>query len=259
MKKLFMILLAALIILPSAVTAYAANAVSFTLDSVEGKKNRLIEIDMKAICDKKLAAALFSFTYDKSVLEFRKASVPAGSKVVTNETEECVRLSYLCADGAEIKNSTVIFTLTFKAIDTGSSAVDFTAYDCVGPDAQWLDIGSCTSGQITIEGSEDSKNGSSDKQSSESGGKSKSKVSDISGSDSKSSSKKGDSAKSQSTTSPATAAPKTNDKIQNDYNTVVPIVVLCISITTAVCFIAYLAYRLILKRKEKKNPDQKND
>ena len=134
MKKLLMILLAALIFLPSAVTAFAADAVSFALDTVECRKNRLVDIEMTAECNTKLSAALFSFSYDKSVLEFREATAPDGSKVVTNETDDRVRLSYLCEKGASVKaapdllqnmHRKTCFCFIFKPFDRA---------DCIYPD-----------------------------------------------------------------------------------------------------------------------------
>lgn len=260
MKKFFTILLAVFIILTSVFTASASDVCSFTLDTAEGKIYRLVEVDMTAFCDTKLAAALFSFTYDKSALEFRKASVPKGSRIVWNETADCVKISYLCEEGAETKNGSDIFTLTFKAIKSGSSFIDFTAYDCVDPDANRISLGECTSGRIDIgesSGDSDPGGGSAGNQSSASGGKSKAKVSEITENGSNGGDGKSSSAQSKRISVPTTTATDTNDKIQNDYNTVIPIVVLCISCTTAVCFIGYLAYRLIIRLKEKNNPDNK--
>lgn len=292
MKKLLMILLAALIFLPSAVTAFAADAVSFALDTVKCRKNRLVDIEMTAECNTKLSAAMFSFSYDKSVLEFREATAPDGSKVVTNETDDRVRLSYLCEKGASVKDGGVIFTLEFKAVEEGSSPIDFTASECVDPDAQWLSIGECVSGEIIVgydesddpESSPESSGGGDDTYSgksssaggktypgsekssvsakSESGKKSKAKISESSGSKTQSSSgSKGKPVDSQrATEANAAAAEKTsNGKIQKDHDTVVPIAVLCVSCVTAAGFFGYVAYRIISERKAKKDPNVPKD
>ena len=55
----------------------AESAVSFSLSEIECKNNRLVDIEVRAQCDRKLCAATFEFTYDPSVLEFRDAK-PCG-------------------------------------------------------------------------------------------------------------------------------------------------------------------------------------
>ncbi|MEE0868561.1 MAG: cohesin domain-containing protein [Ruminococcus sp.] len=106
---------------------------------------------MTADSDKKLCAASFEFTYDKSMFEFRSAKVSdKTSKIAYNELSDKVKLVFLNADGININNSESIFTLTFKAVKSGTGYIDFFVSDCVDSDINSIDAGKCTSAKITV-------------------------------------------------------------------------------------------------------------
>ncbi len=149
MKKGWFVLIIILFCLP-VFSVKAAESVSFSTDSITCKNNRLIEVNVNAACGKRLSAALFEFSFNKSVLEFRGVKSPDGTRVVYHEKSDCVKLSYLCADGAEIANGAAVFTLKFKSVGEGDADFGYTVYDCVDADVQQLSVGSCTAGAVTV-------------------------------------------------------------------------------------------------------------
>lgn len=166
----FFILIITVVLLSygSLITAYSANKVDFVLSDYNCDNNRLFTISMTADSDKKLCAASFEFTYDKSMFEFRSAKVSdKSSKIAYNELSDKVKLVFLNADGINIINGEIIFTLTFKAVKSGTGYIDFFVSDCVDSDVNSIDAGKCTSAKITVnsksEKSGSDKSNSSDK------------------------------------------------------------------------------------------------
>lgn len=149
----FFILIVTVVLLSygSLITAYSANKVDFDLSDYNCDNNRLFTISMTADSDKKLCAASFEFTYDKSMFEFRSAKVSdKSSKIAYNELSDKVKLVFLNADGINIINGESIFTLTFKAVKSGTGYIDFFVSDCVDSDVNSIDAGKCTSVKITV-------------------------------------------------------------------------------------------------------------
>lgn len=149
----FFILIITVVLLSygSLITAYSANKVDFVLSDYNCDNNRLFTISMTADSDKKLCAASFEFTYDKSMFEFRSAKVSdKSSKIAYNELSDKVKLVFLNADGINIINGEIIFTLTFKAVKSGTGYIDFFVSDCVDSDVNSSDAGKCTSAKITV-------------------------------------------------------------------------------------------------------------
>ena len=145
MKRIISVFL--IMLLLSTIHVSAAGSVSFSSDSIECKSNRLIEVNFNAECGKKLRAATFEFSFDKSILEFRGIGTPSGTIVEYNEKQNSVKLSYLCKNGADISSSAAIFTLKFKSINEGYTDISYTVFDCVDSDVQQMPVGSCTSGR----------------------------------------------------------------------------------------------------------------
>lgn len=132
-------------------TGFSATKVDFTLNDCSTDNNRLFTISMTADCDKKLSAASFEFTYDKSMFEFRSAKVGDDTtKISYNELDDKVKLVFLNTDGVDINNETSIFTLTFKSVKSGNGYIDFYVSDCVDSDINSIVIGKCTSAKITV-------------------------------------------------------------------------------------------------------------
>ena len=85
MKRIISVFL--IMLLLSTIHVSAAGSVSFSSDSIECKSNRLIEVNFNAECGKKLRAATFEFSFDKSILEFRGVGTPSGTIVEYNEKQ----------------------------------------------------------------------------------------------------------------------------------------------------------------------------
>lgn len=168
LRFLIFIITVVLLSYGSLITAFSANKVDFVLSDYNCDNNRLFKISMTADSDKKLCAASFEFTYDKSMFEFRSAKVSdKSSKIAYNELSDKVKLVFLNADGINIINDEIIFTLTFKAVKSGTGYIDFFVSDCVDSDINSIDAGKCTSAKITVnsksEKSGSDKSNSSDK------------------------------------------------------------------------------------------------
>lgn len=168
LRFLIFIITVVLLSYGSLITAFSANKVDFVLSDYNCDNNRLFTISMTADSDKKLCAASFEFTYDKSMFEFRSAKVSdKSSKIAYNELSDKVKLVFLNADGINIINGESIFTLTFKSVKSGTGYIDFFVSDCVDSDVNSIDAAKCTSAKITVnsksEKSGSDKSNSSDK------------------------------------------------------------------------------------------------
>lgn len=142
----------------SFITVFSADNVDFTLKDCSTDNNRLFTISMTAYSSKKLSAASFEFTYDRSMFEFRSAKIgDKSSKITYNELDNKVKLVFLNANGIDTGSGEGIFTLTFKAVKSGTGYIDFYVSDCVDSDIKSIDAGKCTSAKITV----DSKSGNS--------------------------------------------------------------------------------------------------
>lgn len=160
MKKLVTLLSTFLIIILSCTSVYATANISFELTDCNTSQNKLFSVDMIAKGDTKLSAATFELKYDKNMIELK--SIKANdSKIKYNESNDSVKVSYLCADGKNINNGDIIFSITFKAISPGNCFVDFSARDCVDSNAEFIDVGNCSSANIQIENNKAEKDNSS--------------------------------------------------------------------------------------------------
>lgn len=252
-KLLIVILLFCIIPIPG---VCAADAVSFSVDSIECKNNRLIEVNVNAQCGTKLSAALFEFSYDKSILEFRGVNTPDGSITEYNENASGVKLSYLCTDGAEISASSPIFKLKFKSIGEGRTDIAYNVSDCVDSDVRQMTIGSCTAGSVTVTSKAKETGSTSAKTRSQTGKTT---------SESKSGKKSASLAAAKKTTNGATGDSSSykdlgnvNDVIQKDFDKATPIIILCASIVICAAFIGFLTYKIVSSRKDKAKQDKDN-
>lgn len=135
----------------SSITVFSATKVDFTLSDSNTDNNRLFTISMSACYNSKLSAASFEFTYDKNMFEFRSAKVSdKSSKITYNEFDNKVMLVFLNADGISLNNDEIIFSLTFKAVKSGTGYIDFFVSDCVNSEINSVNVGKCTSAKITV-------------------------------------------------------------------------------------------------------------
>lgn len=258
MKKLIICFIIIVLLLLSCGTAFALDTVSFETVGVECRQNRLIEVNVNAECGKKLSAAIFEFNYDKTILEFRKASVPSEARVLSNETEDCVKVSYLCTKGADISRKAAIITLTFKSIRNGSTDVGFKVYDCVNSDVQSMSVGTCTAGAVTVTPKASADVGTADNEKSSTGqsssDKSNSKKNSSSADKQTSSVQKSrqSTAKEQETKAEVNDFGNINDVIQRDYDRLTPLIVLSASVIVGGSFIGFLIFKVITYYKDKK-------
>lgn len=151
MKKYFLIFITIFLIISSSFTVSAIDTVSFELSNCNCDKNRLFTVNMIAQSDIKLSAATFEFTYNQNLFEFRSIkTTDENSQISYNELNNGVKAVFLNAFGQDISSKEIIFTLTFKSINSGTGNINFSVSECVSPDIQFVDIGTCTSSTVTI-------------------------------------------------------------------------------------------------------------
>lgn len=152
MKKIYsIVLIIVMIIISSTLTAFAADSVSFELSGADAAPNRLVTLELKAKSLQKFCSALFEFSYDTKMLEFRSVKVSDNSsKIKANDLGGKVKVSFLNSDGLSITKMNTIFTITFKTSAQGSTFVDYQVSDCVDGNVNSLDVGQCSSSEITV-------------------------------------------------------------------------------------------------------------
>ena len=164
MKRVIAFLTTIILLVMSVQCVFAESKVSFECGDKNCDNNRLVTIDVKADCDKKLCAATFEFTYDKSMFEYRSIKVVDDESMVTaNELDNSIKVVYLNTYGKEINNKSTIFTITLKSINSGSGYLDFTVSDCVDSEVNSISVGSCTSAKITVNGTNADNGNANDK------------------------------------------------------------------------------------------------
>ena len=151
MKRILIFTLIAILIFTSA-AVYAASSASFRISGCEIAENRLFTVEVSAASDVSLCAALFEFSYDSSAFEFREASAEKPAVVEANDDDGVLRLSYFNSDGADCGGEAVLFTLTFKAKQSGSYTLGCTVFQCVDSDASNMPVGEVKSEVITVTG-----------------------------------------------------------------------------------------------------------
>lgn len=201
MKKLIIFYIAITITFSAIFSVSASGNINFKLSNAECDANRLVDIEVVANGSQSLSAVTFEFTYDKSMFEFRGTkSNSTIASVKSNELDDSVKAVYLCTDGADISSDTTIFTITFKAIKAGTGYIDFSVFECVDKDVEFMEVGSCTSAKITVNGSsQNDKSGNNNSSKSNN-----SKSSDLSGSSDDNKSSKRISIRNETTTPQAT-------------------------------------------------------
>ena len=220
------------------VSAQAAEPVSFSLESVAIPIDRLTEVRCFAQGNTRLCAALFRFTYDKTVLELYDVKAADGSRVIYTAYDDCFRVSYLCADGADVSASAV-FTLCFKTLREGSTEIGFSVEECVDENAAWMAVGSCTGGTVTVTPKAAAVRPKAAKSISPSKNTSRTY-------------NRGDNGESTDAVEDLGAV---NRVVEKDYDRMTPLIILTVSVTAAGAFIGFLAFTVVnrLKAKKKSN------
>ena len=152
MKRFVLLMFTVLFIIFSAVSVFAAdtNGVAFKTEDINCDKGRIFKVDVKAKSSEKISAVLLKFTYDRNIIEYRSISTDSDSLAYAYDNGSTLNVSYLCKDGQNIDNDTVILTLEFKATAEGQSNLQYTAYDCVNSSAESVEISQCSSGKVSV-------------------------------------------------------------------------------------------------------------
>ena len=261
MKKLILLLCVAFSLLSVPAGASAADAVSFKTESVKCIKNRLITVDVTAECDKPFCSAVFEFSFDNSILEYRGVAACEGSTVTDADKGGVVKAVFVNPRGLDVSSGGTVFSLEFKSLAEGETEIGFSVRDCVDGDAEFMDIGSCVSGTVTVTGGADNGAQTSKDDSSKSGAKARSDE----GTDSSASkSKKSESSNNEGSAEDAEGAAaettggetpqRINDVIQRDYDMLLPIIVLSTSVFGAIV-IGFFFVNKAKKPKKTSNED----
>lgn len=165
-------------ILFSSINCFAAESVDFSVEDCETPINRLFTVNVTAKSDIAISAATFEFTYDKSMFEYRSTKAYYDdSQIAANETDDKLKIVFLNTYGQNIKDGDIIFTITFKAVKSGYGYIDFSVYDCVDSNVEFMDVGKCTSSKVTVNDKSSSISEKSKNSNNKSDGKSSSKSS----------------------------------------------------------------------------------
>ena len=150
MKRIFSIFFIFLFIISISINAYsAAETVNFSLQSAEAKKDRIVTLDLKCDNSNALAAGIFEFSYDKSILDFRGTECDDGIKVKYNESDNNIKLVYYNQSEISVESG-VIFKLKFKTLDYGEAEISYKAYQCVDNTPNDINAGKCSAGNINV-------------------------------------------------------------------------------------------------------------
>lgn len=255
MKRLLSLAIIIITIACSGITAYAKSTVSFALSDCECQKNRLFRIEVKATGDMPITAAIFEFTYDRSVIEYRGTKTNDDASMVTaNDKGNCIKAVYLCTGGWEIANESTIFTLEFISLKEGVTDIDYSVYDCTDSNVDFMNVGNCSSGSVTVSKKASNTSGTQDNDAN---------------SDEKSESQKATSSKKEQSSSKSDDTieetkdsnhfDKINDIIQRDYDYVMPIIILCISTSTAAVFLFYFVQKIREQKNNKKEHESESE
>lgn len=116
MKRFVLLMFTVLFIIFSAVSVFAAdtNGVTFKTEDINCDKGRILKVDVKAKSSEKISAVLLKFTYNRNIIEYRSISTDSDSLAYAYDNGSTLNVSYLCKDGKNIDNDTVILTLEFK-------------------------------------------------------------------------------------------------------------------------------------------------
>ena len=149
MKRISIVIFTFILILCITFSASAAETVNFSLQSAEAKKDRVVTLDLKCDNSDLLAAGIFEFSYDKSILEFRGTECDDGIKVKYNETDNNIKLVYYNQSEISVESG-VIFKLKFKTLDYGEADITYKAYQCVDNTPNYINAGKCGEGNINV-------------------------------------------------------------------------------------------------------------
>ena len=106
-------------------------------------------LDLKCDNSDLLAAGIFEFTYDKSILEFRGTECDDGIKVKYNESDNNIKLVYYNQSEISVESG-VIFKIKFKTHDYGEAEITYKAYQCVDNTPNDINAGKCGAGNINV-------------------------------------------------------------------------------------------------------------
>ena len=106
-------------------------------------------LDLKCDNSNALAAGIFEFSYDKSILDFRGTECDDGIKVKYNESDNNIKLVYYNQSEISVESG-VIFKLKFKTLDYGEAEISYKAYQCVDNTPNDINAGKCSAGNINV-------------------------------------------------------------------------------------------------------------
>lgn len=149
MKRISIVIFTFILIFCITFSVSAAETVNFSLQSAEAKKDRIVTLDFMCDNSNALAAGIFEFSYDKSILEFRGTECDDGIKVKYNETDNNIKLVYYNQSEISVESG-VIFKLKFKTLDYGEAEISYKAYQCVDNNPNDINAGKCGAGNINV-------------------------------------------------------------------------------------------------------------
>lgn len=151
-KKFITVLLCLTLFLFVPLKSFATSQINFKISDSECSINRLVTVDIIAKYSGLLCAATFDFTYDTNMFEFRQAdTLNDRSQIFVNDSKKGnINTLFLDTDGIDTNSEVTIFSITLKAISSGTGYLDYSVSDCVSSEENHILIGDCTSSKINV-------------------------------------------------------------------------------------------------------------
>ncbi len=148
------LLIAIVLVLSSAVVAFAGSEAQFSLTDAQVQNGRLFKVTLRAKTDAELSSFVCELLYDSQVLKFNSAEVLEGEAEYSVSTLEDGKATavYLCEEGVVCTKGTSLMTFTFKAIETGNTQIKLSVKDAIASDLADVAVSECVPSKVMVLG-----------------------------------------------------------------------------------------------------------
>lgn len=133
------LLLCAILTVVLTYTAFAQSTAQFSVTADNADENRLFYLHTLAQSDnEKLGAVRLMYVFDENFLEFKSVKAFGGGQVKSKCENGTLTVIYLNTAGADIDDKSSLFSINFKALNSGNTDIYLYADQCINTDAQTL-------------------------------------------------------------------------------------------------------------------------
>lgn len=123
---------------------------SFELSDAKAYEGRNFQITFSACSKENIASFVADFTYDTEYLQFVSCKANDDCVVETNASEGKATLVFLCENGIKTENNDALFSLTFKAVSTGTCQISAELGQVINTDYEDVKDIYCKSSRVEI-------------------------------------------------------------------------------------------------------------